>query len=270
MFLFCVFFCERSHARTRISERVSATNNDDSAQVGHLYSLTDTTSSIQAMEEPVASRVPQDDGSTKTLKMSLGRRKIDDNPDLARMLYNVIILNGGQYCRPHLLIRCHLCESDGWHIKEDADEEREELGLRMSGIESLDERAQKWSDLTQEALLVSQLQEDNMRFRYGENHAVTDPQHCREPQINDEFLQDTPKVSQCCYWACDQPNAEKLLQCSGCRIAKYCCKEHQKKDWKWEHKGECRLPQFLADEFAEARQRNLSGDYRTREQLLGL
>lgn len=221
-------------------------------------------------------RVSQEDGTTKTLKMSIGRKKLDGNRDLARMLYQYIVLNGAQYCRPHLLIRCHLCECDGWSLKEEADEERRNLGLRKSGDEALDQRARKWSERTVQASMEVDLQRDLLIQRYGENHADTHPEHWQklmqymkasERAINDEFLQDFPEVSQCCYWACKQSDAKKLLRCSSCGIAKYCCKEHQTEDWKWEHKGECRAPEFLVFEYADGRKRNLAGDYRTREEL---
>ena len=73
-------------------------------------------------------------------------------------------------------------------------------------------------------------------------------------------------ASQCCYWACKTPNGcdgGKLLKCSACGIAKYCCKEHQQLDWKWEHKGECTasLPGWLKEEMEQDRLRNLKGDY---------
>jgi hypothetical protein len=84
---------------------------------------------------------------------------------------------------------------------------------------------------------------------------------------NDEFLKNEG-ADQCCYWACKTPNGReeqdlKLMTCTGCGIVKYCCKEHQKLDWKWEHKGECtlNLPEFLKQEIALDREKNLKGDY---------
>jgi hypothetical protein len=229
-----------------------------------------------AKTAPISGRVTQDDGTTKTLIMSIGREKLDGDRDLARMIYQVLVLNGAQYCRPHLLIRCHLCARDGWSLKDEADEERRNLGLRPSGDKALDQRARKWSNRTKEAILENVLQRDLLIQRYGKNHAQTHPEHwqqlrqdmrTKERAINDEFLQDTPEVSQCCYWACQQPDNHKLLRCSGCGIAKYCCREHQTEDWKWEHKGECQVPEFILAEYADDRKRNLAGDYKTRKDL---
>lgn len=229
------------------------------------------------MQAPTSGRVPQDNGTTKTLKMSVGRQKLDENPDFARMLYQYTVLNGAQYCRPHLLIRCHLCATDSWMLKQEADEERRRLALtRPSGDEALNERARKWGDRTQESLLLIKLKTDQLRQKYGDAHAETHPQHwqnqvrwmiANERTINDEFLQDAPEGSQCCYWACKQPNADNLLRCTGCKIAKYCCEDHQKKDWKWEHRGECRAPPFIVAEYADDRKRNLAGDYRSRDDM---
>ena len=74
-------------------------------------------------------------------------------------------------------------------------------------------------------------------------------------------------VSQCCYWACKTPTGigeeKKLLKCTGCGIAKYCCKEHQKLDWSWEHKGECtvNLPAWFVAEMEQERLDNINGNY---------
>jgi len=234
---------------------------------------------------PTVGRVPKDDGTTKSLKMSMGKKKLEEDPEFARMIYQYIVINGAEYCRPHLMIQCHLCMVDGWPQKEEVDEERQKLGLRPSGDPALNERARKWSDLTTQSRAAMRLQSDFLVQRFGKNHAKTHPEHwqkfmqdakANEKEINDEFFQDTPEVSHCCYWACDKQQQQqssdeddqKLLRCTGCGIVKYCCKEHQMEDWKWEHKGECRAPEFILAEFAEDRKRHIAGDYRTREELL--
>lgn len=43
-----------------------------------------------------------------------------------------------------------------------------------------------------------------------------------------------PTASPCQF--CNQP---ATLRCSSCKTAAYCCKEHQKEDWKT-HKNGCR------------------------------
>lgn len=109
------------------------------------------------------------------------------------------------------------------------------------------------------------LKRDMLNMTHGEDHCTTHPQgwpnftkelDANEHSINREFLQDTPQVTECCYWACPNPQSESLMRCTGCGIAKYCCKEHQQADWKWEHKGECRLPAFLQQEYAKDRSRD--------------
>ena len=41
----------------------------------------------------------------------------------------------------------------------------------------------------------------------------------------------------------------KMMRCGGCKVASYCCKDHQVKDWKGQHKGECKLLKVADDEF---------------------
>merc|ERR1712117_989587 len=89
-----------------------------------------------------------------------------------------------------------------------------------------------------------------------------------ERALNDEFLADVAGTfkngaSQCCYWGCKKPDVEKLYKCTGCGVVKYCSKNHQVLDWKWEHEFECTksVPKFLLDEYEANQKRNLAGDY---------
>lgn len=228
------------------------------------------------MAQPLAFRVPKENGKTMTLKGSIGKATLESDPDLARMMYSTFILNGCQYCRAHLLIRCHLCATDASSSKAEADDERMRLGLREAGDAGLNERAAKWGDRTRSKLMEQTLERDLLVQQYGKDHYKTHPwlwaewkqKATRDERaINDEFLEDDPEVTQCCYYGCPKPDAEKLLKCKGCNIAKYCGKECQVADWKWEHKSECHLPQFLKDEYAQDRRRNLAGDYRSRDEM---
>lgn len=238
---------------------------------------------MQHQGGPNCQRVPQDDGTSKTLKMSIGKKKLHAHGQegMARMMYASIIINGAQYCRRHLMIRCHLCQEDSWFLKEEGDDARSELGLRDSGDPRLNERARYWTDFIISENMQKKMKVESLIQKYGRDHGSTHPQHwhgltrewgAEERQINDRFLAENDDVirnkgaSQCCYWACETPSGadgKKLLKCTGCGIAKYCCKEHQALDWRWEHKGECTLavPDWFKQEIEQDRQRNLNGDY---------
>lgn len=229
--------------------------------------------STERKPEPSCNRVMKG-GKSVTLKMSIGRKAFDNDKVLSRMLYEGMLVNGAQYCRPHLLTRCHLCEIDYGSINEEADEERRRLGLRPCGDAALNARADKWGTLTSSKVMEVQIQRELLVKTYGRNHLKTHPEQWQnykknasesERQINDEFLAEEIEVSQCCYWACEQPDAAGLRTCAGCGIVKYCCKEHQAKDWAWEHKGECKLPTFLKQEYEEDQRRYLSGNYNKRD-----
>eukprot|EP00956_Cyclotella_meneghiniana_P025425 scaffold53078_cov32-Cyclotella_meneghiniana.AAC.2 len=233
--------------------------------------------------EPTNGRVPQDDGSYKSLNMSIGKKKLhaDGQNGLGRMMYQSMLVNGVQYCRRHLVLSCHLCRVEYTDLKYEVDDERQTLGLRDGGDPMLDERSYRWKEFIQGKQMENRLQIDVLIQKYGRDHAKTQPHHWielkkkfdkEEREINDRFLPEVDEVkkkgaSQCCYWGCKTPNGvsagSKLLRCSGCGFAKYCCKEHQLLDWKWEHKGECtvNLPDWLNAEMEEDRKRNINGDY---------
>jgi hypothetical protein len=214
----------------------------------------------------------------KSLKLSIGKNKIHaGDKNFARGLYQDFIINGAHYCRPHLMLRCHLCEVDALSIKKKVDEERERLGLRESGDQRINQTALEWKDFISEKQLQLQLESDLIRQKYGKDYYKTDPDKwenfrdkCEEDErmINDKFLAMVAKTfqdgaAQCCYWACEAPNAEKLLTCTGCGVVKYCSKEHQKMDWLWEHKGECtcQVPEYIKKDIERDRQKNLNGIY---------
>ena len=234
------------------------------------------------MQEPKANRVVDDNnGTNKSLKLSIGKKNIQDNEDMIRIMYGAIIINGVQYCRRHLVLSCHLCEEDSTSLAYEVHAERERLGVRCGGDPMLNDRSNRWRDFVQGKQMEQRFQIEDLVRKYGKNHAQTHPQHwiklmnelkTGEREINDRFLAEVDEVkskgvTQCCYWACKTPNGlgegKKLLKCAGCGIAKYCCKEHQIADWKWEHKGECtvNVPDWLNTEMDKDRLRNLNGDY---------
>ena len=207
----------------------------------------------------------------------MGKSKLHADPETARLVYGKLVLNGVSYCRPHLMLRCHLCEDDSFVLREEVDCERAQLALRPGGDPMLNRKAEKWGELTLTMTKQAMAKVQVLIDTYGKDHAQTHPWQWQkfmaeaneeERELNDRFLADVQAsfdegASQCCYWACENPDADTLLRCAGCRLAKYCCKEHQKKDWQWEHKGEChsQLPQYIKDDIEQDRQRNLHGDY---------
>lgn len=235
------------------------------------------------IREPVTHRVEQNDGSYKSFKMSVGKKKIQANGEggLTRMFYCDFIINGVHYCHRHIMLKCHLCREDRIYLKQETDEERDFLGLRSGGDPELNERSERWSKLVDDENMKKTLQRDILIQKYGRNHAETHPQYWRqlmtewkatEREINDKFLAETDDIiqkrgtSQCCYWACKTPagkDNKPLRRCAGCKFVKYCCEEHQALDWKWEHNGECTstLPEWFRRELEQDRERNLRGDY---------
>jgi hypothetical protein len=226
----------------------------------------------ETQPEPRANRIEKGSG-TVTLKMSIGKKKLHSDRATARMFCNQIIINGKTYCRPHLMERCHLCEVDYASLNEEVQEERDRLGLRSIGDARLNEKSDYWGEIIRDKQMSMMLESESLK-----RIKQTDPVRFNllwrqmaaqgkkdERALNDRFLADIAglQASQCCYWKCQSPSAPKLLLCTGCRIVKYCCAEHQQLDWQWEHKGECRIPDFLNKEFQEDRARNLAGNYET-------
>ena len=229
--------------------------------------------------QPTAFRIVKKDGSSKTLKMSMGKDKLHNgDPSLARTMYQYFYINGCQYCRPHFLVKCHLCEVDATMNNDEVNDERINLGLKNAGDPRLDDHAQKWNDRVDGRLIMLELEHDMALMNHGRDYYVENPLAWKDEcdrldrdqrQINDELFQDLQilreqGVQQCCYWACDNEVEERTLKrCTGCRFAKYCSKECQESDWIWEHRGECtaNVPQFILDEMRVTLERNLRGDY---------
>jgi len=175
------------------------------------------------------------------------------------------------------MLYCHICEESNKFLQEEVNAERSALGLRVGGDPMFNEKADKWMEFINAKQMEGRLKNDLLIQKYGKEFTKTHPEHWQkfaceskdqEREINDEFLKDVKATfddgaSQCCYYACDKPDADKLFRCAGCGIAKYCSKAHQKSDWGWEHKGECtsQVPQFIRDEIEEDRNRNLAGNY---------
>ena len=170
--------------------------------------------------------------------------------DLLVMAYEMVIINGCTYCRRHLKRSCHLCEVAYTHLNDEADAERRELGLRPVGDPGLDAVSDAFEQ---------EVQGKHMRFRLlqeelGSTSFAQIPLHIRneldadQNELNSRYLR-LPECTHCAYWKCSNPlPASPLLKCSSCKLVKYCCHDHQKLDWAWEHKGECCVPRGMQEE----------------------
>lgn len=232
------------------------------------------------MNEPTANRTITPSGRSKTTRMHLLKTlKQPGNETLASEMFASILINGAEYCRAHLLSRCHLCEKDyGGYSRECLEEERQELGLLPGGDRRVDRFNEKWGSRVEDAQFLNMLQLDIACMQHGPNHFQENPHllnghaqklKAEERNINDSFFIELKELkeqgaSQCCYWACDNPNfGEKLFTCAGCKFNKYCCKEHQSLDWTWEHRAECAatVPKHVLAEIEAKMKRHLAGDY---------
>jgi len=206
----------------------------------------------------------------ESLKKYLSKEGLLKNdPTLSRMMYSKFAINGVLYCRPHLLLHCHLCEENSSACLDDINSERERLCLRYGGDARLNKRAEEWSDRLMSMQFAAMVKVKSIGIPFSLRAGMMfGEMKSSESAVNQEFLADVAQVfkdgtSQCCYWGCEQPDAEKLSKCSGCGVVKYCSKKHQALDWKWEHKFECTksVPKLFLDEIEADRQRNLHGDY---------
>lgn len=179
-----------------------------------------------------------------SLKMPIGRKVLDSDKCLARMMCGATLVSGAQCCRPHLVATRHLCEADCASLNEEANQERCLLGLHPCGDESLNAQSEKWANLTSRKAREQQLRLGALSKKRGppnmspgQLQGFFRSAKASEREINDEILAEMVEASQRSCWACEQPNAPNLRACAGCGVVKRCCKDHQVSDWKWEHKG---------------------------------
>lgn len=172
-----------------------------------------------------------------------------------------ILINGGTYCRPHLKSDCHMCEVSYEHLHDEANSAREAHGLRPVGDLGLD--ASTWSIkdevLKAQAVVMDEMAHLKATGQYGPSWRPTPAMRAVEDDIN-RRMAEPPRCTACAYYKCTielagDPHTSagvELLTCTGCGIARYCSKECQRKDWRWEHKAECDWDGTLAKALAKA------------------
>lgn len=160
---------------------------------------------MQRQREPICHCIEQDDGTSKSLKMSIGKKTLQakGKDNMTRLMYTNMFINGVSYCRHHLMICCHLCQANNWHLHEETDEEWRQLGLREGGDPRLAERAEHWSDYILSNIAQEHMKIESLIEQYGRDDARTHPQHwnglmrewtAEECQVNDRFLADNDDV----------------------------------------------------------------------------
>jgi hypothetical protein len=194
--------------------------------------------------EPQANRIWDDrKGRSTTMKM------LTKDKELQKLLASQFTINGCLYCRSHLKASCHICEVDFESSNDDADAERRELGLRPVGDPALNAASDAFAQEVLGKRLEAQLTMEGLQQRAGGDAemqqrgfgGITQEMGDKESELNQRFLT-LPACSQCAYWKCKTPAPaanDPLLKCGACKVVKYCCQEHQRADWTWEHKGEC-------------------------------
>ena len=158
------------------------------------------------------------------------------NPKIRDMITAFIIINGGQYCRPHRRLICHVCEADYTSTHQDENQKRINFGCRPCGDANLDEVSHV---LNKEVYAVQM--ELRARQEPYEAKGILAPGlkewgAAIENDINTRYAIPA-ECSQCSYYQCGKTT--DLKSCAKCKIVKYCSRECQTADWKYEHKYEC-------------------------------
>jgi hypothetical protein len=196
-------------------------------------------------------------------------------------MYRSIMINGGTYCREHLLRYCPACETNyevrpppppfhththtpthtqfhsltialrtgSYHImqilRDEVDDERERLGIRLSGDPGLDQTGGPIGDQLITRFSIDAhgvpVNDGSSPFSFPASAAAQIPT-MNELRVAAAEHKSRTQCTSCAYWACPCPTGVPLTTCSKCKIVKYCGKDCQAADWKWEHKFECTVP----------------------------
>ena len=173
--------------------------------------------------------------------MMQGVLKSDLDGELVKMMYEQISINGGTYCRAHLRISCHICEVNFEHLHDSGNDNREELGLRPVGDAELDKMSEALTMEVSGAHIQLQAEQEPHKDSGGWKPGLMERMRKIETDLNAKPL---AQCSQCAYFKCGKTG--DLKRCVNCKIVKYCSPDHQRLDWKWEHKAECQPPKKKA------------------------
>ena len=177
--------------------------------------------------------------SLHSWKMLVWKDVKDVDPSIMETLSDSIVINGGTYCRKHLRSSCHVCEIEYAHLHDEANQKRIAAGAREVGDKALNAvSVELWAEVNAAKI----------EFREKQKPYASTGSWCpglleyakaNEARINAKYAV-PPECSQCAYFRCGKSGM--LERCSRCHIVKYCSRDCQKADWKWEHKIECKPP----------------------------
>eukprot|EP00483_Globobulimina_turgida_P006695 UN06705 len=75
-------------------------------------------------------------------------------------------------------------------------------------------------------------------LKFSDNGSIMDFYNANVIKIKNYEIQN----NKCWYNSCEKMGDDKhvLSRCAACNMARYCCKDHQVKDWKSGHKMDCK------------------------------
>ena len=174
--------------------------------------------------------------SPSLFKMLAKEQGLSGDHSIRDMIIKAILVNGGQYCRPHRRLSCHVCEVDYTSSHEAENEKRAHFRCRPCGDANLDEV----SHVLHKEVYASQMEFKARQEPYkGKGMWAPGLREWATANENDINARNAipAECSQCSYYKCGKTT--DLKSCAKCKIVKYCSRECQTADWKYEHKYEC-------------------------------
>jgi hypothetical protein len=162
-------------------------------------------------------------GLTPTPKKRFRKGAEGAAKDVLSLVFASVVINGGTYCRRHLLICCDECGIDYKTLHDEANVLRIQHHVRPVGDSGLDAVSERIRDSMFADLCEFDADSEAQALATEAKAAPSAAAACTE----------------CAYYACVNPTAPNLSACNRCHVVKYCSKECQTQDWKWEHKYEC-------------------------------